>query len=287
MQRVRDLHVYLGKELEAKVLEPDKNRNNVVLSRRAWLEEIQSEVRHTFLASLLKGQARSGVVSSIVSFGVFVDLGGVEGLAHVSELSWKHVDHPAGVVDIDLRRRRISLSLKQADAGLTGDPTVDQFDPTLCGMGLVRRRGRIHLPGRLRRRGGGVARGPRRRTRGLGDAVRRGAQALRAASAADRRSGEGRRGAGGRGVRGRVSAAPRRGPWPRIRHGPEYPCRIRAGGHVRGLCSPHRRRVPGQEAIFQSWQELFKACHSSTFVPFAVPQSTASRTMPLFTLTRE
>ena len=123
MRRVRDLQPYVGKELEAKIIELDKNRNNVVLSRRAWLEQTQSEVRQTFLTTLLKGQVRSGVVSSIVNFGAFVDLGGVDGLVHVSELSWKHIDHPSEVVevgqevtvevlDVDMDRERVSLSLK-------------------------------------------------------------------------------------------------------------------------------------------------------------------------------
>ena len=123
MRRVRDLQPYVGKELEAKIIELDKNRNNVVLSRRQWLEQTQSEVRSTFLAQLTKGQVRSGVVSSIVNFGAFVDLGGVDGLVHVSELSWKHIDHPSEVVevgqevtvevlDVDLDRERVSLSLK-------------------------------------------------------------------------------------------------------------------------------------------------------------------------------
>jgi len=120
---VRDLQPYVGKELEAKIIELDKNRNNVVLSRRAWLEQTQSEVRQTFLTTLQKGQVRSGVVSSIVNFGAFVDLGGVDGLVHVSELSWKHIDHPSEVVevgqevtvevlDVDMDRERVSLSLK-------------------------------------------------------------------------------------------------------------------------------------------------------------------------------
>ena len=100
MRRVRDLQPYVGKEIEAKIIELDKNRNNVVLSRRAWLEQTQSEVRTTFLKELQKGQVRSGVVSSIVNFGAFVDLGGVDGLVHVSELSWKHVDHPGSVVAV-------------------------------------------------------------------------------------------------------------------------------------------------------------------------------------------
>lgn len=123
MRRVRDLQPYIGRELEAKIIELDKNRNNVVLSRRAWLEQTQSEVRTNFLNTLQKGQVRSGVVSSIVNFGAFVDLGGVDGLVHVSELSWKHIDHPSEVVevgdevtvevlDVDMNRERVSLSLK-------------------------------------------------------------------------------------------------------------------------------------------------------------------------------
>ena len=123
MRRVRDLAPYIGREIEAKIIELDKNRNNVVLSRRAWLEQTQSEVRTNFLHTLQKGQVRSGVVSSIVNFGAFVDLGGVDGLVHVSELSWKHIDHPSEVVevgqevtvevlDVDMDRERVSLSLK-------------------------------------------------------------------------------------------------------------------------------------------------------------------------------
>lgn len=123
MRRVRDLQPYVGKELEAKIIELDKNRNNVVLSRRAFLEQTQSEVRSEFLNQLQKGQIRKGVVSSIVNFGAFVDLGGVDGLVHVSELSWKHIDHPSEVVevgqevtievlDVDMDRERVSLSLK-------------------------------------------------------------------------------------------------------------------------------------------------------------------------------
>jgi small subunit ribosomal protein S1 len=210
MRRVRDLQPYVGKTLEAKIIELDKNRNNVVLSRRAWLEQTQSEVRSDFLNKLAKGQVRTGVVSSIVNFGAFVDLGGVDGLVHVSELSWKHIDHPSEVVevgqevtvtqedpwrqfarthqigqvvpgkvtklvpfgafvrvqdgieglvhiselaerhveipeqvvqvgdellvkviDIDLERRRISLSLKQANEGVLGD---ESFDPAQYGM---------------------------------------------------------------------------------------------------------------------------------------------------------
>jgi small subunit ribosomal protein S1 len=123
MRRVRDLQPYVGKQLECRIIELDKNRNNVVLSRRKFLEESQAEQRHEFLTSLGKGEVRTGTVSSIVNFGAFVDLGGVDGLVHVSELSWKHVDHPSEVVevgqevqvevlDVDLERERVSLSLK-------------------------------------------------------------------------------------------------------------------------------------------------------------------------------
>ncbi len=123
LRRVRDLTPYLGQEIEAKILELDKNRNNVVLSRRALLEETQSASRGQFLQSLQKGQVRKGVVSSIVNFGAFVDLGGVDGLVHVSELSWKHIEHASEVVEVgqevtveiltvELDRERVSLSLK-------------------------------------------------------------------------------------------------------------------------------------------------------------------------------
>ncbi len=123
LRRVRDLQPYVGKELTAKIIELDKNRNHVVLSRRAWLEETQKEQREEFLDNLKPGEVRKGVVSSVVNFGAFVDLGGMDGLIHVSELSWKHVDHPGSVVavgvevsvqvlDVDRDRERISLSLK-------------------------------------------------------------------------------------------------------------------------------------------------------------------------------
>jgi small subunit ribosomal protein S1 len=123
LRRVRDLQPYVGRTIEAKIIELDRNRNNVVLSRRAWLEETQKEQREEFLVNLKPGEVRRGVVSSVVNFGAFVDLGGMDGLIHVSELSWKHVDHPSSVVsvgdevevrvlDVDMDRERISLSLK-------------------------------------------------------------------------------------------------------------------------------------------------------------------------------
>ncbi len=124
LRRVRDLQPYVGEEIEAKVIELDKNRNNVVLSRRAYLEDEQAEQRHAFLGDLAEGDIREGVVSSVVNFGAFVDLGGMDGLVHVSELSWQHVTHPSEVVtvgdkvqvkvlEVDRDRERISLSIRQ------------------------------------------------------------------------------------------------------------------------------------------------------------------------------
>jgi len=124
LRRVRDLHPYVGQTLEAKVIELDKNRNNVVLSRRAYLEEEQAEQRQAFLDELKAGEIRDGIVSSVVNFGAFVDLGGMDGLVHVSELSWQHVSHPSEMVsvgdkvmvkvlEVDLDRERISLSIRQ------------------------------------------------------------------------------------------------------------------------------------------------------------------------------
>lgn len=124
LRRVRDLDPFVGQEIEAKVIELDRNRNNVVLSRRAFLEEEQAEQRQAFLDDLTEGEVREGVVSSVVNFGAFVDLGGMDGLVHVSELSWQHVNHPSEVVkvgdkvtvkvlEVDRDRERISLSIRQ------------------------------------------------------------------------------------------------------------------------------------------------------------------------------
>jgi small subunit ribosomal protein S1 len=124
LRRVRDLDPFIGQEIEAKVIELDRNRNNVVLSRRAYLEEEQAEQRQGFLDELKEGEIRPGTVSSVVAFGAFVDLGGMDGLVHVSELSWQHVNHPSEVVnvgdevnvkvlEVDRDRERISLSIRE------------------------------------------------------------------------------------------------------------------------------------------------------------------------------
>ncbi|WP_370453763.1 30S ribosomal protein S1 [Gordonibacter sp. Marseille-P4307] len=131
LRRVKDLDMYMGTELEARIIEMDRNRNNVVLSRRVLLEEGRKNERAEILTKLSKGMRLKGSVSSIVDFGAFVDLGGIDGLVHISELSWNHVNHPSEVVkvgqevevevlDVDLQRERISLGLKQT----TPDPWV-------------------------------------------------------------------------------------------------------------------------------------------------------------------
>ena len=129
LRRVKDLNAYLGTRIEARVIEMDRNRNNVVLSRRVVLEEARKAERAEILSKLKSGMRLKGTVSSIVDFGAFVDLGGIDGLIHISELSWNHVNHPSEVVkvgqevevqvlDVDLNRERISLGLKQT----TEDP---------------------------------------------------------------------------------------------------------------------------------------------------------------------
>ena len=129
LRRVKDLQMFTGTRLEARVIEMDRNRNNVVLSRRVVLEEDRKSERADILGKLTKGMRLTGTVSSIVDFGAFVDLGGIDGLVHISELSWSHVNHPSEVVkvgdevevevlDVDLSRERISLGLKQT----TEDP---------------------------------------------------------------------------------------------------------------------------------------------------------------------
>ena len=100
VRRVKELTSYVGEEIEAKILELDRQRNNIVLSRKAHLEEEQSEERQGFLEDLEVGDIKEGKVSSIVNFGAFVDIGGMDGLVHVSELSWRHVENPNEIVKV-------------------------------------------------------------------------------------------------------------------------------------------------------------------------------------------
>jgi small subunit ribosomal protein S1 len=124
IRRVQHLDDFLSQKIECKVIELNRSRNNVVLSRRAVLEEERKEVRQQILDRLQPGQVVEGAISNIVDFGAFVDLDGIDGLIHISELSWSHVNHPSEilsigdvvpvkVLDIDRERQRISLGLKQ------------------------------------------------------------------------------------------------------------------------------------------------------------------------------
>src|SRR5215217_1537200 len=124
IRRVQDLDEFLSQELRCKVIELNRARNNVVLSRRAVLEEERKEARQAILDRLQPGDVVDGTISNIVDFGAFVDLDGMDGLIHISELSWTHVNHPSEVLeigqqvkvkvlDIDRERQRISLGLKQ------------------------------------------------------------------------------------------------------------------------------------------------------------------------------
>src|SRR6059036_1122175 len=127
IRRVPHLDEYLGQKIECKVIELNRSRNNVVLSRRAVLEEERKEVRQQILDRLQPGLIVEGQISNIVDFGAFVDLNGMDGLIHISELSWSHVNHPSEVLeigqnvevkvlDIDRERQRISLGLKQTQS---------------------------------------------------------------------------------------------------------------------------------------------------------------------------
>jgi len=127
IRRVQDLDEFMSQTLRCKVIELNRSRNNVVLSRRAVLEEERREMRQAILDRLSPGDVVEGTISNIVDFGAFVDLEGIDGLIHISELSWSHVNHPSElleigqevrvkVLDIDRERQRISLGLKQTQS---------------------------------------------------------------------------------------------------------------------------------------------------------------------------
>ncbi|MDH4275902.1 MAG: S1 RNA-binding domain-containing protein, partial [Gammaproteobacteria bacterium] len=129
---VRDTTYLEGKELEFKVIKIDRRRNNVVVSRRAVVEAESSAERDSLLQNLQEGQTIKGVVKNLTDYGAFVDLGGVDGLLHITDMAWKRVKHPNEVVNIgdeitvkvlkfDRDRNRVSLGLKQ----LGDDPWVD------------------------------------------------------------------------------------------------------------------------------------------------------------------
>jgi small subunit ribosomal protein S1 len=142
IRRVQDLEEYRDQMLLCKVIELNRSRNNVVLSRRAVLEEERKEARQQILDRLSPGVEVEGQISNIVDFGAFVDLDGIDGLIHISELSWSHVNHPSEVLeigqrvrvkvlDVDRDRQRISLGLKQTQT----DPWQRLMDE--CSQGDV------------------------------------------------------------------------------------------------------------------------------------------------------
>ena len=128
---VRDTLHLEGKELEFKVIKLDAKRNNVVVSRRAVLEAANSQEREELLANLQEGQSVKGIVKNLTDYGAFVDLGGVDGLLHITDMAWKRIKHPSEIVNVgdeidvrilkfDRERNRVSLGLKQ----LGEDPWV-------------------------------------------------------------------------------------------------------------------------------------------------------------------
>jgi small subunit ribosomal protein S1 len=128
---VKDTNPYEGKQLDFKVIKLDRKRNNVVVSRRAVLEQTQGAEREALLASLQEGAVVKGIVKNITDYGAFVDLGGIDGLLHITDLAWRRVKHPSEVLSVgdevtakilkfDQEKNRVSLGLKQ----LGEDPWV-------------------------------------------------------------------------------------------------------------------------------------------------------------------
>jgi small subunit ribosomal protein S1 len=135
MRPVRDVAHLEGKELEFKVIKLDQRRNNVVVSRRAVLEEENSAEREQLLESLQEGMDLKGIVKNLTDYGAFVDLGGVDGLLHITDMAWRRIKHPSEIVNVgdeinvrvlkfDRERQRVSLGLKQ----LGEDPWVNIKD---------------------------------------------------------------------------------------------------------------------------------------------------------------
>ena len=134
VRKTKDLESYIGEKCVCKIIEVDRNRNNVVLSRKVIIEDERKEQRKEILNKMEIGQVKKGMITSIAEFGAFVDVGGVDGLVHISELSWNHVKHPSEVVnvnqevdveilDIDYEKQRLSLGLKQTQK----DPWLEKI----------------------------------------------------------------------------------------------------------------------------------------------------------------
>jgi small subunit ribosomal protein S1 len=124
LRPVKDTNPFEGKQLDFKVIKLDRKRNNVVVSRRAVLEATQGAEREALLASLQEGAVVKGIVKNITDYGAFVDLGGIDGLLHITDLAWRRVKHPSEVLSVgdeveakvlkfDQEKNRVSLGLKQ------------------------------------------------------------------------------------------------------------------------------------------------------------------------------
>ena len=124
IRRTQDVGDYIGKEVEAEIIKIDPERMNIVVSRRKLLERVRAEAKEKLLAEIVEGQVRKGIVKNIADFGVFVDLGGIDGLLHITDMSWSRINHPSELVSldeeievkvlrIDKERERIALGLKQ------------------------------------------------------------------------------------------------------------------------------------------------------------------------------
>ena len=124
IRRPGDIGEYIGKRIEAKILKIDEDRRNIVVSRRKLIEERRNEAKEKLLAEVQEGQVRKGVVKNIADFGAFVDLGGLDGLLHITDMSWGRIGHPSELVridqeleivvlNVDREKEKIALGLKQ------------------------------------------------------------------------------------------------------------------------------------------------------------------------------
>ncbi len=124
IRRTNDISEFIGRDIEARIIKIDQERMNIVVSRRRLIEEQREEAKKTLLLEIKPGQIRAGVVKNIADFGAFVDLGGIDGLLHITDMSWSRLTHPSDmlkiddevevmVLRVDLDRERIALGLKQ------------------------------------------------------------------------------------------------------------------------------------------------------------------------------
>ena len=124
IRRAADISEFIGQEIEAKIIKIDESRMNIVVSRRKLIEEERDRQKRTLLSEIAEGQVRRGAVKNLADFGAFVDLGGIDGLLHITDMSWGRVGHPSEVVKVDQEidvvvlkvdkeRERIALGLKQ------------------------------------------------------------------------------------------------------------------------------------------------------------------------------